>query len=53
MKGLGENIEEAIIVHKVLRSLPSILDAKFYAIEEMHALDKVTMERFHGILTQI
>jgi hypothetical protein len=33
MKGLGENIEEAIIVHMVLRSLPSRLDAKVFAIE--------------------
>ena len=33
MKGLGEKIEEAIIVHKVLRSLPSRLDAKVSTIE--------------------
>jgi hypothetical protein len=32
MKGLGENIEETIIVKKVLRSLPSRLDAKFSSI---------------------
>jgi hypothetical protein len=51
MKGLGEKIEEAIVVQKVLRSLPSRLDAKVSAIEEMHELDKLTMERFHGIIT--
>jgi len=51
MKGLCEKIEEVIIVHKVLRSLPSRLDAKVSAIEEMHELDKLTMERLHGILT--
>jgi hypothetical protein len=51
MKGLGEKIEEAIVVQKVLRSLPSRLDAKVSAIEEMHELDKLTMDRLHGILT--
>ena len=33
MKGLGEKIEESIVVHKVLRSLPSRLDVKICAIE--------------------
>jgi hypothetical protein len=51
MKGLGENIEETIIVHKVLISLTSILDAKVSTIEEMHELDKLTMDRLHGIIT--
>jgi hypothetical protein len=51
MKGLGEKIEEAIVVHKVSMSLPSRLYAKVYAIEEMHELDKLTMDKLHGILT--
>jgi hypothetical protein len=34
-----------------MRSLPSRLDVKVYAIEEMHELDKLTMDRLHGILT--
>ena len=50
MKGISEKIEEAIIVHKVLGSLPSRLDAKVSSIEEMHELDKLTMESLHGIL---
>jgi hypothetical protein len=33
-----------------LRSLPSRLDANVSAIEEMHELDKLTMDRLHGIL---
>jgi hypothetical protein len=33
MKGIGEKIEEAMVVHKLLISLPSRLDAKVYAIE--------------------
>jgi hypothetical protein len=51
MKGLGENIDEVVVVQKVLRSLPSRLDAKVSAIEELHDLDKLTMDRLHGILT--
>jgi hypothetical protein len=50
MKWLGENIEEAIIVTKVLISLPSIIDAKVSNIEEIHELDKLTMKIMHGIL---
>jgi hypothetical protein len=51
VKGIGENIEEAMVVQKVLRSLTSRLDAKVYAIEEMLELYKLTMDRLHGILT--
>jgi hypothetical protein len=36
VKGIGENIEEAMVVQKVLRSLTSRLDAKVSAIKEMH-----------------
>jgi hypothetical protein len=50
MKGLGENIEEATVVQKVPRSLLLRLDAKVSFIEEMHELDKLTMDRLHGIL---
>jgi len=51
MKGLGEKLDEVVVVHKVLRSLPLRLDANVYAIEEIHDLDKITMYRLHGILT--
>ena len=49
--GLGEKVEELMIVKKVLRSLPLIFDAKFSAIEEMKDLDSLTMDELHGILT--
>jgi hypothetical protein len=39
------------VVEKVLRSLPSRLDAKVSSIDEMHEIDKTTMDRLHGILT--
>jgi hypothetical protein len=32
-------------------SLPSRLDANVSSIEEMHELDKLTMDRLDGILT--
>ncbi|KAH9293136.1 hypothetical protein KI387_041660 [Taxus chinensis] len=51
IRGLGENIEESIIVQKILRSLPLRFDAKVSAIEEMKDLDKLSMDELHGILT--
>jgi hypothetical protein len=50
MKGLGEEIKEDMIVQKILIYLPSRFDANVSTIEEMHELDKLTMERLHGIL---
>jgi hypothetical protein len=38
------------VVQKVLRYFPSRLDVKVSTIEEMHELDKMTMDRIHGIL---
>ncbi|KAH9331802.1 hypothetical protein KI387_003910, partial [Taxus chinensis] len=51
IRGLGEKIEEPVIIQKVLRSLPLIFDAKVSAIEEMKDLDKLSMDELHGILT--
>lgn len=51
IKGLGEKIEESMIVQKVLRSIPLRFDAKVSTIEEMKDLDKLTMYELHGILT--
>jgi hypothetical protein len=51
IKGLGENIEEPMIVQKVLRSLPLIFDSNVFSIEEMKDLDKLTMDDIYGILT--
>jgi hypothetical protein len=44
-------IEEAMVVQKVLISLPLRIDAKVFSIEEMHELDKLTMDSLHGIQT--
>ena len=35
IKGLGENIEDSVIVQKILRSLPMKFDSKISAIEEI------------------
>ena len=51
IKGLGEKVEELIIVQKVLRSLPLIFNLKVSTIEEMKDLDRLTMDELHGILT--
>ena len=51
IRGLGEKVEEPIIVQNVLRSLPLIFNLKVSAIEEMKDLDKLTMDALHGILT--
>jgi hypothetical protein len=51
IKGLGDKVEEPMIVQTVLRSPPLRFDAKVSAIEEMKDLKKLTMDELHGILT--
>jgi hypothetical protein len=49
--GLGEEIEESIIVQKVLRSLPMRFDPKISALEERANLNSISMDELHGIFT--
>eukprot|EP00253_Pinus_taeda_P027805 PITA_27805 len=51
MKNLGEEIREAIVVEKVLRSLSPKFESKVSAIEEKENLRILTMSQLHGILT--
>jgi hypothetical protein len=51
MRGLGEAINNNIIVQKVLRSLPARFDSKISALEERIDLDTLEMDELHGILT--
>jgi hypothetical protein len=51
IRGIGEMVEELIIVQKVLRSLPLRFDAKFFAIKEMKDFDQSTIDELNGILT--
>ena len=48
IKGLGEDIEERVIVQKVLRNLPIRFNTKVCAIEKMRDLNKMTMDILHG-----
>jgi hypothetical protein len=49
--GLGEEIEESIIVQKVLRSLPMRFNPKISALEERSYLNSISMDELHGIFT--
>jgi hypothetical protein len=48
IKGLGEELEDKIIVQKVLRSLPMRYDQKVSTLEHQENLDKLTMDELHG-----
>jgi len=51
MKNLGEEIKEATLVGKVLRSLSSKFESKVLDREEKQNLQSITMSQLHGILT--
>jgi hypothetical protein len=47
--GLGEEIEESVIVEKVLRSLPMRFNPKISALEERSDINSISMDELHGI----
>jgi hypothetical protein len=49
--GFGEEIEESIIVQKVLRSLPMRFNPKILTLEERLDLNSIIMDELHGIFT--
>jgi hypothetical protein len=49
--GLGEEIEESVIVQKVLRSLPMRFNPKISTLEEISDLNSISMDELHGIFT--
>eukprot|EP00253_Pinus_taeda_P020209 PITA_20209 len=51
MKILGEEIKEAVVVEKILRSLSPRFESKFSAIEEKENLQHLKMSQLHGILS--
>ena len=51
MKILGEEVKEAVVVEKFLRSLSSRFESKVSAIEEKENLQNLKMSQLHGILT--
>ena len=50
IRGLGEELDEFLVVQKVLRSLLLKYDAKVSPIEETRDLTKMTMDELHGSL---
>ena len=51
MKNMGEEIKEATLVEKILRSLSSKFESKVSTIEEKQDLQSITAVQVHGILT--
>jgi rubrerythrin len=51
MKGLGEKIEDAFLVQKILRSLLDRFNPKFSAIEELNDLKTLSIDQILGNLT--
>jgi hypothetical protein len=51
MKGLGEKIEDVVLVHKILRSLPDRFNPKVSAIEELNDLKTLSIDQLLGTLT--
>ena len=51
MRCLGEQVENTMLIQKILRSLPMIFDSKVSALEERKDMDKLSMDELHGILT--
>jgi hypothetical protein len=48
---LGEEIEEFVIVQKILRSLPMRFNPNISSLEEISDLDSISMDELHGIFT--
>jgi hypothetical protein len=51
IKGLGDEVNEQVIVKKVLRSLPMRFDSNISTLEEREDLATLTMDELHGTLT--
>jgi hypothetical protein len=49
--GLGEEIEESVIVQKVIRYLPMRFNPKISTLEEILDLNSISMDELHGIFT--
>jgi hypothetical protein len=51
IRGLGEELEDKIVVQKVLKSLLMRCDPKVSTLEDRENLEKLTMDELHGIIT--
>jgi hypothetical protein len=50
MRGLGETIDDSLLVQKILRSLPERFNPKVSAIEEMSELKTISLDQLLGTL---
>ena len=50
IRGLGEEVVEAIAVRNFLRTLPKWLNSKISALEERLDLNTMTVDQLHGTL---
>lgn len=51
LKGLGESVDDKVVIQIFLRSLPLRFDAKISSAKEMADLDQMIIDKLHGILT--
>jgi hypothetical protein len=51
IRGLGEEVDESVVVQKVLRSLPMRFYPKISSLEERTYLDSLSMKELQGIFT--
>jgi hypothetical protein len=51
IRGLGEEVDESVIVQKVLRYLPMRFDPKISSLEERTYFESLNMHEIHGIFT--
>jgi len=51
IKGLVYELNESVVVKKVLRSLPIIFDSNILSLEEREDPATLTMDELHGTLT--
>jgi hypothetical protein len=51
LRGLGEKVDETLIMQNLFRPLPLRFDPKISIIEEIKDLDNLEMDELHGIVT--
>jgi hypothetical protein len=51
IKGLGVEVDDLVVVQKVLRYLPMRFDSKISSLEEREYISTLSMDKLHGIFT--
>ena len=50
IRGLGEEVNESVVVQKILRTLPKRFNPKISSLEERTYLKTMTVDQLHGTL---